>query len=110
LIVGAAGFISLISWWRERVNRAAAEEGFRREREELKSRLEDREEALDQERRLRSRAEEAHQVEKNWRQELYGEIIGMYRERGALGYPSDVPSMVLRLARTLLEGEKGLLF
>jgi HD-GYP domain-containing protein (c-di-GMP phosphodiesterase class II) len=33
----------------------------------------------------------------------------MYRERGSLGDPSAVPSMVLRLARTLLGAEKGLL-
>ena len=33
----------------------------------------------------------------------------MYRERGSLGDPSDVPSMVLRLARTLLGAEKGML-
>ncbi|MBV9453788.1 MAG: HD domain-containing protein, partial [Rubrobacter sp.] len=110
LFVGAAGFISLVSWWRDRVNRVAVEESLRREREQLESRLEDREEALDRERQLRSRAEEVNQVEKKWRQELYGETIRMYRERGALGDPSDVPSMVLRLARTLLEGEKGLLF
>ena len=33
----------------------------------------------------------------------------MHRERGALGGPSDVPSMVLRLTRTLFGAEKGLL-
>jgi len=81
----------------------------RRALEQLESRLEEREKALGRERYLRSRSEEAHQAEKNWRQELHAEIMRSYRERGALGDPSDVPSMVLRLSRTLLGAEKGLL-
>jgi len=78
-------------------------------REQLESSLKDREEALSRERYLRSRSEEAHRAETNWRQELHAEVMRMYSERGSLGDPSDVPSMVLRLARTLLGAEKGLL-
>lgn len=81
----------------------------RRAREQIESRLEKREEALSRERYLRSRSEEAHRAEKNWRQELNAEIMRMYSEKGSLGDPSDVPSMVLRLSRTLLGAEKGLL-
>ena len=69
----------------------------------------DREQALDRERERRSRSEAAHQTERKWRQELHAEISRTYRERGSLGDPSDVPSMVLRLTRSLLDAQKGLL-
>ncbi len=81
----------------------------RRAREQIESRLEEREKALSRERYLRSRSEEAHRAEKDWRQELNAEIVRMYREKGSLGDLSNVPSMVLRLSRTLLGAEKGLL-
>lgn len=80
-----------------------------RTRERLESRLEERKKALGRERYLRSRSEEARRAEKDWRQELHAEVMRMYREQGVLGDSSDVPSMVLRLARTLLGAEKGLL-
>ena len=54
-------------------------------------------------------SERAYQVEKDWRQELHGEVIRLSSERGVLGDPSDVPSLVLRLVRTLAGAEKGLL-
>jgi diguanylate cyclase (GGDEF)-like protein len=138
LILGVAGVISLAGWWRARARKLEADESSRREREQLESelreresalqesreqetrnqqtreqlesRLEDREKALGRERYLRSRSDEAHQLEKNWRQELHAEVMRMYRERGSLADPSDVPAMVLRLVKTLLEAEKGLLF
>lgn len=144
LILGVAGVVSLIGWWRDRARRSALDEEARRDRERLESklrehesalsesreqlesvrereadqrrtqehlesRLEEREKALGRERYLRSRSEEAHQAEKDWRQQLHTEIMRMYRERGSLGDPSDIPSMVLRLTRTLLGAEKGLL-
>lgn len=110
LILGLAGVISLAGWWREREKRAAADEGFRLERERHEAELRHREEALERERERRSRSEEAHQAERNWRQELHAEIARTYRERGSLGDPSDVPSMVLRLTKSLVDAEKGLLF
>ena len=109
LILGVAGVVSLAGWWRDREKRSVADEGFRLERERLESELEDRERALNLERERRSRSEEAHQTERNWRQELHAEIARTYHERGSLGDPSDVPSMVLRLARSLLDAQKGLL-
>ncbi len=95
LILGVAGVVSLAGWWRDRARRSAADADARRERERLESELRER--------------EEAHRVEKNWRQELHAEIMRMYGERGTLGDPSDVPSIVLSLSRTLLKAEKGLL-
>jgi len=56
----------------------------RRAREQIESRLEEREKALSRERYLRSRSEEAHRAEKDWRQELNAEIVRMYREKGLL--------------------------
>lgn len=127
LILGLAGIVSLFGWWRDRRRKSEADEKLRSERErleselrkreadlresreQLESRLEEREKALGRERYLRSRSEDARRSEQGWRQELHAEIMRMYRERGSLGDPSDVPAMVLRLAKTLLGAEKGLL-
>ena len=81
----------------------------RRAQEHIESRLEEREKSLSRERYLRSRSEEAYQAEKDWRQQLNVELTRMYRERGSLADPGDIPSMVLRLTKTLLGAEKGLL-
>ena len=85
------------------------EEEQRRTRHELESRLKEREQALNRERYLRTRSEDSRRSEKEWSRELQAEVMRLYRERGTLGDPSDVPSMVLRLAKTLLEADKGLL-
>ena len=66
--------VSLAGWWREREKRSAADEALRLERERLESELGDREEALERVRGRRSRSEEAHQTERNWRQELHAQI------------------------------------
>ena len=64
---------------------------------------------MERERGRPSRSQEAHQTERNWRQELHAQLSRTYRERGSLGDPSDVPSTVLRLTRSLLDAGKGLL-
>lgn len=81
----------------------------RHDREQVESRLEQRDDELRRERYLRSRSEEARQTEKEWTRELQAEVMRMYREGGPLGGSDDVPSIVLRLATTLLEAGKGLL-
>jgi diguanylate cyclase (GGDEF)-like protein len=81
----------------------------RRGREELQTRLENAEGSLGRERYLRQRAEQARRVESDWRRDLHAEVLKLSRERGSLGDPSDIPGMVLRLARTMLGAEKGLL-
>ena len=78
-------------------------------REKLSSKLDNREQKLGRERYLRSRSEEARRTEKEWNRELQAEVMRIYKERGTLGDPSDIPSLVLRLAKALLEVEKGLL-
>lgn len=78
-------------------------------RQQAEDKLKENERELKRERYLRERSERAHQAEKDWRNELHQEVMRLSRERGALGDPSDVPAMVLRLARTLVGAEKGLL-
>jgi hypothetical protein len=137
LILGAAGLSLLFGWWRDRARRSAAEEAeqhererlenelretreelgsarenedaLRQESERLESRLGESERELGRERYLRMRSERAHQAERNWHRELHSEVMRLSRDRGALGDPHDVPSMVLRLVRTLVGAEKGLL-
>jgi HD-GYP domain-containing protein (c-di-GMP phosphodiesterase class II) len=87
-----------------------SEDEHRQERQRLESRLRESKRELGRERYLRMRSERALQAEKDWRQGLHREVMRLARERGSLGDPSDVPSMVLRLARTLVGAEKGLLF
>jgi len=82
---------------------------LRREREDFERRLREREGAVGRERYLRQRAEEGRRAESEWSKELHAEVMRLYRDRGALGGPGDVPGMVLRLARTMLGAEKGLL-
>jgi HD-GYP domain-containing protein (c-di-GMP phosphodiesterase class II) len=54
-------------------------------------------------------SERSYQVERDWRRELHDEVMRLSLERGVLGDPQDVPSLVLRLTRTLVGAEKGLL-
>ena len=102
LILGVAGLILLLGWWRDRARRSAAgenewrererlqnelseardelgsasenEDTLRRERERLESRLGEAEKELGRERYLRMRYERAHQAERNWHRELHREL------------------------------------
>ena len=85
------------------------EQAQRNKRRQMESRLKEKEQEMGRERYLRGRSEHAHQLEKNWRNELHQEVMRMSQERGALGDPSNVPAMVLRLAKTLVGAQKGLL-
>src|SRR5215210_5791033 len=85
------------------------EEEHRRERQNAEARLKKSESDLGRERYLRMSSERSYQVERDWRQELHDEVMRLSLERGVLGDPQDVPSLVLRLTRTLVGAEKGLL-
>ncbi len=85
------------------------EREHRRQRHQLESRLKENDQEVSRQRYLHERAERAHQAEKDWRNELHSEVMRLSQERGVLGDPKDVPSMVLRLAITLVGAEKGLL-
>jgi diguanylate cyclase (GGDEF)-like protein len=86
-----------------------SEEKHRQEKQDAEARLKKSESDLGRERYLRMSSERSYQVERDWRQELHDEVMRLSRERGVLGAPQDVPSMVLRLTRTLVGAEKGLL-
>jgi diguanylate cyclase (GGDEF)-like protein len=86
-----------------------SEEKHRQEKQDAEARLKKSESDLGRERYLRMSSERSYQVERDWRQELHDEVMRLSRERGVLGNPQDVPSMVLRLTRTLVGAEKGLL-
>ena len=86
-----------------------SKEEHKRERQNAEARLKKSESDLGRERYLRMSSERSYQVEKDWRQELHDEVMRLSRERGVLGDPQDVPSMVLRLTRTLVGAEKRLL-
>ena len=86
-----------------------SEEEHRRERQNAEARLKKSESDLGRERYLRMSSERSYQVERDWRQELHNEVMRLSHERGILGDPQDVPSLVLRLTRTLVGAEKGLL-
>jgi len=86
-----------------------SEEKHQRERQNAESRLKQSESNLSRERYLRMSSERSYQVERDWRQELHGEVMRLSQERGVLGDPRDLPSMILRLATTLVGAEKGLL-
>jgi diguanylate cyclase (GGDEF)-like protein len=116
-----AGLPALRGWWHDR--RAAVELADADERtrgryeaqlEEERSRRErearEHEQGLREERSARLRAESARRAEREWNRELRSQIVRMHHERGALGDWDDVRALVLHIAITLLEAEKGLLF
>src|SRR5436305_2384807 len=64
---------------------------------------------LEHERERRTRVEAAREAEQSWNRELRSQIVHMHRERGLLGDTDDMRALVLHIAVTLLEAEKGLL-
>jgi diguanylate cyclase (GGDEF)-like protein len=48
-------------------------------------------------------------VEREWNRELRAKLTELHSKQGPLGDPHDIPEMVLRIAITLLEAEKGVL-
>jgi diguanylate cyclase (GGDEF)-like protein len=60
----------------------------------------------------RSRAEEAQrlrELERHWNRELRNKVLELTHERGSMGDYGDIRSLVLRLAVTLVDAQKGLL-
>jgi diguanylate cyclase (GGDEF)-like protein len=78
-------------------------------REHEREEIERRDEKLAQERQVRTRLETARDAEREWNRELRSQIVTMHRERGLLGDTHDVRALVLHIAVTLLEAEKGML-
>ena len=117
LLVGVAG---LVGGWRE--HRRALEEvddlagleeerqAHARSREQLGTRLQERERELEGERAEVARLRRAREAEKAWNAELRSEVFRMSAERGVLADSlTDIRELVLRVAVNLTEAEKGLL-
>ncbi len=121
-----AGAVAVAGWWRarsasgavakleedaarlreerERDRRAAREQLERQERETARARAE----AAGRQRAV-ERLEAMRRTEQTWNRELRSKILELHHERGVLGDLSDIRTLVLRLALTLLEADKGLL-
>ena len=102
-----------------KLQRALAESEERREREMAKAE-EQREREVQQaeERRRRdlqeanekaTRLQSARDAEREWNRELRRQVVEMDRSHGLLGDTHDVRALVLHIAVTLLEAEKGML-
>jgi HD-GYP domain-containing protein (c-di-GMP phosphodiesterase class II)/GGDEF domain-containing protein len=114
--LGCAVLAALLGW---RHDRAASESHAARkssETERLMRQLEDerrrgrlQQEALARERNLRARIDRARRAEREWAAELRQQIAHLYDRRGLFTGTDDMPSLVLRLARELVEADKGLL-
>ncbi|HEX2111955.1 MAG TPA: HD domain-containing phosphohydrolase [Gaiellaceae bacterium] len=100
---------------REEVERElrAQLEGQERANQELRAeydaRLDQVNRDLADERRARTRVEQARRDEKEWALHLRREVMRLQQERGALGDTRDARRLVLRTALTLVGAEKGLL-
>jgi len=84
-----------------------------RERDEQLSAREEQvrglEERLAEERRTSARLGEARRTEREYSRQLRTELSRVVSERGPLGRTDDIPQLILRLAASLLEADKGLL-
>src|SRR3954471_1030407 len=76
---------------------------------EIEAELETTREKLKREREARARAEAARKVEREWNRELREQVVNAHRERGLLGDTDDLKALVLHIATTLLDAEKGVL-
>ena len=80
-----------------------------RELERTRTSLSETEQRLDRERETRTRTERARKLEREWNRELREQVLRLHHERGMLGRTDDIRALVMHLAITLLEAEKGML-
>jgi diguanylate cyclase (GGDEF)-like protein len=91
-----------------KLQRALAESEERRE-QELAETEERRRRDLREAHEKTSRLKTARDAERAWNRELRSQVVQMHNERGLLGDTHDVHALVLHIAVTLLEAEKGIL-
>jgi DNA segregation ATPase FtsK/SpoIIIE-like protein len=94
---------------RERADRERSEVRATRLEEERAAERAEAERRVTAERTRRAKTDAARRVEREWNRELRTQIVRMQRDGGALGNLDDIPALVLHIAITLLEAEKGLL-
>src|SRR3954454_13654878 len=92
----------------ERLEREVAEVEERRERE-VEQAEERRRRDLAEANEKTTRLKNARDAERAWNRELRRQVVEMDRARGLLGDTHDVRALVLHIAVTLLEAEKGIL-
>jgi diguanylate cyclase (GGDEF)-like protein len=116
LALACAALAALLGWRRDRAaakSRAARDSSeaarLTRELEEERRRGRLRQEELSRERTLRHRIDRARRAEREWGRELRQQLARLHKERGMFTGPDDMPSLVLRLARELVEADKALL-
>jgi diguanylate cyclase (GGDEF)-like protein len=80
----------------------ASEAGDQAELEEARRKLE-------REREAHARSERGRRLEREWNRELREQVMHLHHERGVLGDTSDIRALVLHIAVTLLDAEKGML-
>src|SRR5436190_1954142 len=66
-------------------------------------------EALARSNERETRLQAARETERAWNRELRSQVVEMHKQRGILGDTHDMRALVLHIAVTLLEAEKGLL-
>src|SRR3954451_6681580 len=71
--------------------------------------LTDAQEELHRSREREARLQSARETERAWNRELRNQVVEMHKDRGLLGDTHDVRALVLHIAVTLLEAEKGIL-
>ncbi|HEX8742524.1 MAG TPA: HD domain-containing phosphohydrolase [Thermoleophilaceae bacterium] len=130
LLVLAAGAALLAAWQLERDTTATRQERAdelareaEREKAEARERVERAERELsgadsrvrEAERRVQAESERANRIdterrmEREWHREMRQQLVETHHSRGVLGDLGDVRALVLHVAVTLLEAEKGLL-
>src|SRR3954468_5798164 len=69
----------------------------------------DAQEELHRSREREARLQSARETERAWNRELRNQVVEMHKQRGLLGDTHDIRALVLHIAVTLLEAEKGIL-
>jgi diguanylate cyclase (GGDEF)-like protein len=105
LLALATGLGALIGW---RLDRRTIADRIGRT-DELEKRVAEAEERAERESGRAQRIETERDAEREWHREFRAQLIEAHHEGGVLGDASDIRALVLRVAVTLLESEKGLL-
>src|SRR4051794_6442447 len=96
VIALAAALVTFLSRREERVDDGSQE-------------LMDTQEELERSREREARLQSARETERAWNRELRNQVVEMHKQRGLLGDTHDMRALVLHIAVTLLEAEKGIL-
>src|SRR4051812_19873361 len=102
-VVLIVALVALVLWRREVARRLGAQEAAARAEREQAQAQEERDEA----RRARMRLQRALLAEREWTRELRTQLARL--SRTAFDDPKDTPTMVLRIALSVLDANRGLL-